>query len=434
MIKLGIVLNTARKGIADELIEKGFVPVLIYDSANSKEVVLKSTEISKYALVIPFNYANSSKDLKIFDKYIVSEDSLVITTSDSHLHFAALIAEKLKLKQAERFNLATARLFSNKILQRKLLKDQSPDITVEFKKVRSFHNAYLFARKFGYPLVAKPASLAGSRLVTFSNNLEELVKNVSILLEEGEEIYKKTKTYKSPSFLVEQYIGGKLYSIDSYVDEKGGVFHTPPCREFLPEELGFPNGYGLPMAGYLDDYTLEEKNRIEEVATKAIKATGIRSNVIHTEIKIDKDNCKIIELNSRMGGVRAEMLELSYNIDHIRHFIECISNQPLTYETPSKHLQYCVRINVYSPYEGYLKSMNWVEDIHSWSELKAYKSTVQLGTRVGSAQDGYSVVCRVILASTNKEALINKAKQIPNLLDLEVSDTPLDSLELDTGN
>lgn len=411
MNKLGIVINTPRSGIAEELINQGYTPILIYDSSKDVESIKANPNIKNYALSIPMDFRHAKQELKVLQRFVVSPESITIALEDGYTQFAAMIAEFLQLDQHKAFPVELARLCSNKLLQRRLFSKTYPEITVPFKKIRTFHGAYTFARKHGYPVVVKPASLAGSKLISVCHDLESLVRNVSYAIEFSEKIYLQNKVYKKASLMIEDFIHGKLYSVDSYVDKNGNVTHTPPCREFEAPELGLHAFTGLPVTGYLEDYTPEEEQRMYDTIQKAIKSVGITSNIVHSEIKMDHKSCKIIEINARGGGRRIEMLKIAYGTDHAKHIIEAMSGKKVTYK-PSKIKQHVVHVNYLAQTPGVLESVDGLDTISDMPELVGIYALAKPGKLVGPANYGYPRLCSFVFSGQDADVLLERAKSV----------------------
>src|SRR5438309_1635157 len=82
-------------------------------------------------------------------------------------------------------------------------------------------------KKISFPLIIKPAGLASSLLVRLCYHREELEPALAKTIRKIKSVYKKKNGRGEPRILVEEFMEGSMYSIDSYVNQRGVVYHTP---------------------------------------------------------------------------------------------------------------------------------------------------------------------------------------------------------------
>ncbi|NJK71151.1 MAG: ATP-grasp domain-containing protein [Thermales bacterium] len=232
----------------------------------------------------------------------------------------------------------TARNITNKFFQRQLFIQNYPEITVPFKKIRTFHGAYTFSRRYGFPIIVKPANLSQGKLVHICNNLEELIKNVSYVLDKVTEVYEKQNVRRKPQVIIEKFIDGQQYSVDSYIDVKGNITHTPVCKQVISHDLGFDD-FQTYYSGYPSHLSPKKEQEVLDTVSKAIKSLKVVGTVTHVEVKVTSKNIpKIIEVNIRPGGYRASMLLESYDTNHILNVVNTYTNKPV--EVKEKFLKH----------------------------------------------------------------------------------------------
>jgi ATP-grasp domain len=206
---------------------------------------------------------------------------------------------------------------TNKIKMRQMLRGHDKDISPKFLVVHdsSAETIKQIEKKVGYPLIIKPSGLAASLLVSLCYHPEELEENLKNTVKKINQIYKKKRGRGEPQILVEEYMDGVMYSIDSYVNQRGVVYHTPLVHVKTGRSVGFEDFFG-----YMRITPVNIKpHKIEaarKTAEKAIEALNLRSTNCHIELMKTEDGWKVIELGPRIGGFRHSMYELSYGIDH----------------------------------------------------------------------------------------------------------------------
>ncbi|MBC1970820.1 ATP-grasp domain-containing protein [Listeria marthii] len=192
-----------------------------------------------------------------------------------------------------------------------------------FFKFSSINEILQQKESLNYPCIVKPLNGFGSINVEKVNSLDDLLtsfnKNASNLN------YGILGSIFSKQILVEPYIDGKEFSVESIV-EKGKVNSIMITEKVFNEKFeNVENGHIMPTVS-LDD--LEEKQIISYV-NEIHKVFDINTGITHTEIKVNQDGIHLIELNPRVGGgFIAEMLSQVLNVDFYKIIIEnCIGEK-----------------------------------------------------------------------------------------------------------
>ncbi|MCX6158499.1 MAG: ATP-grasp domain-containing protein [Ignavibacteriae bacterium] len=138
-----------------------------------------------------------------------------------------------------------------------------------------------------YPLIIKPSDSSGSRGVVLCESKEDLINN-----------YEKTKVFSTDgSVIVEEYLKGRELSIESltFGGETQIIQYTDKVVSDAPYNVEM--GHKQPA-----NLTISEKEKINELIKKTISTIGLDNCACHTELKINGDDIKIIEIGGRLGG------------------------------------------------------------------------------------------------------------------------------------
>jgi len=149
-----------------------------------------------------------------------------------------------------------------------------------------------------FPAVLKPRHGAGSRDTFVVDNFEQ-VKQILTSVDSSEEFVLEEwladrpgpRRTSSDIVSVESVVQGD--AID-HVTITGRFVFAPPCREtgsFVPSDVERSVG---------DD--------VRTLAGDAIRALGIRSGIVHTEIKVTPSGPRVIEVNGRLGGAIGQLV------------------------------------------------------------------------------------------------------------------------------
>jgi len=285
-----------------------------------------------------------------------------------------------------------------------------PRLKVRNDKSENYSVAQEIAKKIKFPCITKPLNLTKSRLVIKSNNLEELESNLKNTFKKIKSVYKKVHSESAPLVLAEEYLEGDLYSIDAYVNSKGRVYLTPIVRVVTGKDIGiddFFNYYRLTPAGL----SLSEEKKAQAVARKAIKATGPASITLHIELTKTKGNgWKIIELQTRPGGYRNEMLKLSYGIKHYENdFLNRMDKKPII---PKRVKSWTAVFEIFPEREGKLVAVRGIEKMKKLKSFVRYEQAKKIGEMCGFSRDGYIYVLQVVLNGGNKKIFYRDLKKM----------------------
>lgn len=157
--------------------------------------------------------------------------------------------------------------------------------------IKSLKEALSALNKISFPLVVKPSNESGSKLVFICNDIQEMIDSL-------QQIYSTNQNYIGDTLdtdvLVEEYIDGKEYSVETYTINGSStvlaitsketencieVSHTVPAK--IPDKVS---------------------NEIKEIVIGALNALNVRYGLTHTELKISSKGIKIIEVNGRVAG------------------------------------------------------------------------------------------------------------------------------------
>lgn len=308
---------------------------------------------------------------------------------------------------------------TDKIRMRQLLRGYDREISPKFMVVQdaSHETMNRIEKTVGFPLIIKPAGLAASLLVSLVHHREELESYLKNTVRKIDQIYKKKKGRGAPQILVEEFMEGTMYSIDSYVNQRGVVYHTPLVHVRTGRSVGFEDFFGyLRLTPVLiKPYKVEAAKRVAE---KAIEALGLRSTTCHIELMRTEDGWKVIELGPRIGGFRHEMYDLSYGIDHSANDILIrIPKKPVL----SKKIKgYTAVMQFYSHQKGRLQSMEGVQKARKLESFTRIELKKKIGDMCDFARNGDDPVFDVILFNKSRSKLLADIRRLEQSVNIKV--------------
>ncbi|MFF2778636.1 acetyl-CoA carboxylase biotin carboxylase subunit family protein [Streptomyces sp. NPDC058052] len=228
----------------------------------------------------------------------------VVTFSERRLRLTARVAEACGLPF---HSPETAAVLTDKYRQRRALAAGGVQDT-RCALVRGPADADAALAATGLPAVLKPRSGAGGVDTCLVRSPDELLSRLAEFTADG-----------AGDFVLEEYLpgdpagagpgAGDYVSVESVV--AGGEPRTVAVTGKLPLAPPFrETGHLLPAP--LAPGLVTEAVRLER---RALRALGVRHGVTHTEIKLTPDGPRVIEVNGRLGGHIAEIVQRSLGYD-----------------------------------------------------------------------------------------------------------------------
>jgi biotin carboxylase len=197
-----------------------------------------------------------------------------------------------------------------------------------------------------FPAVLKPRSGEGSRDIVpvhSFNELRSLVEQTPHETQAG-----------PPKMVIEEYLLDRpehagdhfadYVSVESVVSH-GRVSHLAITGRFPPAEPFRETGFFIPSA-----FTAPDSTAIVQAATAAVQAIGIRSGLLHTEVKMTPEGPRVIELNGRIGGGVPEMLADASGVELMATAFRVALGEPVVFDSMPMCKQVGYLLYVQAPY------------------------------------------------------------------------------------
>lgn len=404
MNKIVIFVGNFQKVYLDYFLQNNYTIGFFLDKnrTDSDSVYTRAVK-DKMDFIVPFNFESAKHFEDQLKNFYFDPNTLLICLEDKYLLASSFIMQQLKLNQAKTLPKETAQSATNKIFQRKLFAEKYPEISPAYKKIKTFHAAYTFTRKYGFPVIIKPANLSQSQLVNICTDLEDLIKKVSYVLDTVAEVYRQNNVYRTPQVVIEQFITGKQFSVDSYVSLDGEITHTPICRQTLGKDLGLDN-FETIYSSYPSGLDSEQENLIFETVSKSLKSLNLKGNPAHTEVKLTEDGkCQIVEVNVRTGGYRAKMLKYSYDIDHVQNVINTYLGKPVEIKTKLLTCSACPQF--WADKKGILEEIEGLKELGNIPSCQIFYQRTKLGEAVGPSVMGFPKIIWSVFINKDKRKL-----------------------------
>lgn len=288
--------------------------------------------------------------------------SAVVTVPDNaapeqYLHSVAQVARRIKidlLVALEEFDVITAaharehlgiggmtiteaRLFRDKLMMR-VRASESGILQPQFVPLFNYQEIGEFMERVAAPWVVKPRGDASAMGIRKLREPEEVWRSLDEL-DAHQEVHEKSTHY-----LLEQFIPGDVFHVDSLVSGSQVVFAG--INRYAHPPLEIVQGGGVPVS-YTVKYNSPDRRKLLNANRKLIKALGLRHGVTHAEfIKSEEDGeFYFLEIAARVGGaLTAETLEAASGVNLWREWarLELAAHeaQEEAYELPCAREEY----------------------------------------------------------------------------------------------
>lgn len=310
----------------------------------------------------------------------------ITTTSDFYVEMVAALSSVFNLPGNPLESLHVCR---NKALTRARLAAARIRQPL-FLTVRAEKEAKIAVKKLGLPCVVKPADDSGSNNVKLCYDEEEVVSLVAHILSLEENMRGQPIVR---TVLLEQFIDAPEYSVEMF-SHKGNAI----CIGITEKKLT-----GLPFfveARHIFPAPLASQIQEEIILTvqKALEAVGFQNGPTHTEVKLTREGCSIIEINARLaGGMIPELIQYAAGIDMLEAQICMASQQKIVLDR--KYHQSAGIQFVVAEKEGVFCGIEGVSEVEQLSSVKRVAITYKRGQRMRCPQNAYDRLGYVIVAA-----------------------------------
>jgi biotin carboxylase len=326
----------------------------------------------------------------------------ILTTYENYILPSSWIAHHLKLPG---MTLQSAEACTDKYLMRALFAKAPEKISPEFAEVVSEDDVKLFAHRYGFPLILKPANLAKSLLVTKNHDINELLSNYRKTLSQIHDVYTKYAPHRRPKLIIEEFLEGSIHSVDAFVGQDGEPL-------VLDQIVDYQTGYDI---GFDDNFhysrilpsklTPQQQDELKHCAATGIKALGMKNSPAHIEIIMTKAGPRIVEIGARNGGYRERMHKLANGIDiQAAALALAFGEKPIINAAKNDP---CAVLELLPKQAGNFKGIKNEEKLRDLPSLQYLSIKAKPGQYVGKAADGYKMCAVIILHNKNTEQFNN---------------------------
>ena len=348
-------------------------------------------------LVDAFEIVNGQdfeKTIEVAERYNVK--GIVTAATDKPLVMMARVAEKLQLPF---FSIETAEWSTDKLMMKQKFQESGIPCANGFI-LNSVDE--LTELKVDYPVIVKPRDNSGSRGVIYCNNLKE----VEIAVKEALQYTKKGNV------LIEEYIEGKEYSIESlhYAGKTHVIQYT--------EKITTPLPYNVEL-GHIQPADISDREKIEinSIISRIAASLGFMNCASHTELKINQKGIFVIETSPRLGGdfISSTLVPLSTGINMEDILIDISTNQPLQQDWVIPIFNKISGIKYFELPDGVIYEIKGLENLDNIPGIQHWHFVLKPGERVNKITSSLERYGYAIFQTNSKQELANSFREVESI-------------------
>lgn len=346
---------------------------------------------------------------ELWDRYDID---VALSLTEPGLENASRINDRFGLGGT---SLAVTRLFRDKLVMREHLAAHDPD-AVGAASLRARADLDAFAARYGYPFIVKPTDATagiGVLRVDGPGDLDRAWDHVLRL--RGTRTDRVSTLYVLGEFLMEQYIEGAEYSVETFSFDGRHVVVAVTEKLVDPgsfAEIGHVVPARLPAA---------DEELIRAAVPRFLSTMGLRDGVAHTEVRLGARGVTVIESHNRLAGdAISDLVRGVYGIDLVSHALGWPFG--LVPELPDRLVAYAgasTRFVVGAP--GRVVSVDGVAEAAQRPEVLAVRVGARPGDQVHALRDNWDRLGLVAVTGEDADAAFaNGARLINEVIDIRV--------------
>lgn len=229
----------------------------------------------------------------------------VVALEEYDVVTAGLIREHLRLPG---MTSSTARLFRDKLSMRDTARKAAINVP-DFIHVLNYEELHDFMERVTAPWVLKPRTDVSAIGIRKLHDAEQVWRAI-------DELDARPRLHEQSSFyLLERFVSGNVYHVDSLIDVGEVQFAGVSCYGRPPLNVAHEGGA---FVSYTIEYETEEREELLKLNREVIAALGLRSGAAHAEFIKSADDGRFyfLEIAARVGGAYiAETLEAASGLN-----------------------------------------------------------------------------------------------------------------------
>ncbi len=356
-----------------------------------------------------FDFSFNVKEIQNLDKIIPNVVAITNTRErDADLYIDLLLKCGLINEEQRRLY----HISNDKLGLKEFLQDKMPGLQPK--------QYLLNSKDLPFPVVLKPSGLCGSLFTKIVYDGRQLI---SFFEENNEKITRigRDEFDREVSFMIEEFIEGKQYSVNTYINSCGQSILCPAVRVIPAFELGIDDTYNAFQ--YVDpNFSKDEMNSLNQVISELVTHLNIRNTSAHFDLIKSKDGWKLLDMGLRIGSLRQDLFKHSHSMNHIQNDI--LNRLGLEPNVPDKQILSSCIVTKASSQQGILQNIS----IPEMSNEKTFVfgeeydiKTEMIGKMISPVNLGGTKLTKHLVIGENLDEVLYDSKRLFNSISFSVT-------------
>lgn len=283
-------------------------------------------------------------------------------------------------------------LLTNKFKQRNFIYKNSPEISIKFQQKKISELNYESICNFIWKncFILKPLNRAESQGVVKIDSEQELAA------------FQAYNNYSQEEYLAEEYLPGRCYALDYYVDSEWKISFWFLLENTLAEDIGCEGFFLLSVQTLQEKLEDELYIKLEKLIKTSVKSLWVRNTFICQDvILLPNGEFQNLEFNGRIWWRHPEIIYEAFNVSLPEL---AVYERPTLLPPPLK--KYAASFRIFATSTGILQWFNQdmiqkLQELPSFSFIELQDDMI--GKIVGSPKDGYSNLWKFFIKTPHKE-------------------------------
>jgi|GEM_PF-71754 len=403
-----IIVNSGSKKkefILHRAAELGVSIVLV-----NKSLTWERKYIEHYLQADTYNHAEVVEKLKQFLKETKADGAITFWEDDVPL--LAKICKKFKLIGP---SIDTAEKARSKFAMRKAFQEQGIR-TPKFMLLNTKEDLEKALAEIGVPAVIKPVWGSDSEFVVKVETEEEARNVYSYERKNAVPKFNPIFIYNQSNFIYEEFVDGVEVNVESLTQKGVTQVIAISDKQPMKEPFFIERGDVAPTR-----FERETQQRITDAVTGAIKAVGQTDGVSHTEVKVTKDGCCVIETAARMGGDYLwDWTKQVWNVDLVEQALRICAGLPINHQRAEQPLCYLMGSYFIPEQSGVVSRIRLQKPLSELSGLDTLFVYKKVGDMIMVPPEGFENLGWVVGRGTSHVDVQRKLEEIRENINFSV--------------
>lgn len=312
----------------------------------------------------------------------------VTTTSDFHVVQTAALAMHLNLpgNRPEAVD-----VIKNKFKMRQAVERIAPALNPAYSLARNFDDAGRFARRVGFPFIAKPLTGNDSLHV---KRIDEPAALRAYFDARGDWGCDASGQDFAAGVLLEEVVGGEEYCLD-LLRANGGDFTV--IGAFGKKISGGEIGHFIKIGASFPADS-RDTQRLVDAIVPVVDALGFETGAIDVDCKIAHGRVKVLEMNPRLVGdqMGSHMVEIATGANPAHAIVDIACGRALSWAPACKRGVAIHRLTM--PSSGYFEGIANVAELEQHTGVEAVHQLAARGQWIDAAESNQGVIGSIIVS------------------------------------